>query len=93
MWPPRFGPPSKTPHSLSLDAELLNERPVPSADLPRERISVGAQFDVRVGSYPSALDEPARVKITSENPDAVASAADWIRDRIEVVDPPEEREP
>jgi len=54
---------------------------------------VGEQFDVSVGSYPSALDEPARVKITGEDPDAVARAADWVRDRIEVVDPPEETEP
>ena len=67
--------------------------PAPEGALTSLLERVGAQFDVRVGSYPSALDEPARVKITGENPDAVASAADWIRDRIEVVDPPEEREP
>ena len=36
-----------------------------------------------------ALDEPARVQITGEDPDEVAAAADWIRDRVEIVDAPD----
>lgn len=64
--------------------------PAPEGALNRLLERAGERFDVRVGSYPTPLDEPARVKITGEDPEAVAGAADWLRDRIEVVDPPEE---
>ena len=67
--------------------------PAPEGALNGLLERAGEQFDVRVGSYPSPLDEPARVKITGEDPDAVARATDWLRDRIEVVDPPEETDP
>jgi molybdenum cofactor synthesis domain-containing protein len=67
--------------------------PAPEGALNGLLERAGERFDVRIGSYPSPLDEPARVKITGEDPDAVAEAVDWLRDRIEVVDPPEDTDP
>ncbi|MFT4890999.1 MAG: molybdenum cofactor synthesis domain-containing protein [Halobacteriales archaeon] len=67
--------------------------PAPEGALVDLLETVRGQFDVRVGSYPSDLDEPARVKITGDDTDAVAAAADWIRDRITVVDGPDETDP
>ena len=64
--------------------------PAPEGALVNLLETIGQEFDVRVGSYPSDLDEPARVKITGDDPDAVWGAADWIRDRIAVVDDPDE---
>ena len=63
--------------------------PAPEGALVSLLEAAGDRFEVRVGSYPSALDEPARVKISGENPDEVAAAANWIRDRVEIVDPPD----
>ncbi|WP_323675690.1 competence/damage-inducible protein A [Halorubellus sp. PRR65] len=47
---------------------------------------VRERFDVRVGSYPRGDDTPGRVKVTGTDPDAVAAAAAFVRDRIDVAD-------
>jgi len=42
-----------------------------------------SRFDVTVGCYPG---DNVRVKISAADPDEVAAAADWIRDRVEPVE-------
>jgi molybdenum cofactor synthesis domain-containing protein len=45
------------------------------------------RFDVAVGSYPKRGRDPNRLKVSGEDADAVARAADWLRGRVETVDP------
>ena len=45
---------------------------------------VREEFDVTVGSYP-AIEDRNRLKVTGTDPDAVAAAADRLRERVEVV--------
>lgn len=44
-------------------------------------------FDVRIGSYPRGEDTPGRLKITGTDPEAVAAAAAFVSERVEVADP------
>jgi hypothetical protein len=60
--------------------------PAPEGALVDRLETAGERFDVRVGSYPSDLDEPARVKISGQDPEVVSAAREWLRDRIEVVE-------
>jgi len=41
------------------------------------------RFDVVVGSYPVHGGEPGRVKVTGTDPDEVAEAAEWVRERVD----------
>lgn len=59
--------------------------PAPEGALVGAITAARERFDVAVGSYPRKDDEPGRVKITGDEPAAVADAAAWLRDRIETV--------
>ncbi|WP_137285225.1 competence/damage-inducible protein A [Halorussus salinisoli] len=58
--------------------------PQPEASLLDAVAGVRERFDVTVGSYP-ATDDRNRLKLTGSDPDAVAEAAAWLRERVEVV--------
>jgi molybdenum cofactor synthesis domain-containing protein len=58
--------------------------PQPEASLLDAVADVRAEFDVTVGSYP-AIEDRNRLKVTGTDPDAVAAAADRLRERVEVV--------
>jgi molybdenum cofactor synthesis domain-containing protein len=47
------------------------------------------EFSVGVGSYPGKGRVPTRIKVTGE-PDRVAEAVAWLRERVDVTSPPEE---
>jgi molybdenum cofactor synthesis domain-containing protein len=57
--------------------------PAPEGALVGRVTEAREQFDVAVGSYPRKDDAPGRVKITGDDPGAVADAAAWLRERIE----------
>ena len=61
--------------------------PQPEGSMVEAIAGVRDRFDVTVGSYPST-EARNRVKLTGTDHDAVAAAADWLRDRIEVVEGP-----
>ncbi|MFQ3294892.1 MAG: molybdenum cofactor synthesis domain-containing protein [Halobacteriales archaeon] len=63
----------------------------PEGALVNHLEAVTEHFDVRAGSYPSDLGEPARVKITGEKSEEVAEATAWFRERIDIVSSPEQR--
>lgn len=50
--------------------------------------AVRERFDVRVGSYPRGEDSPGRLKLSGTDPDAVADAAAFVRESVEVADAP-----
>ncbi|MFB6194693.1 MAG: competence/damage-inducible protein A [Haloplanus sp.] len=57
--------------------------PQPEGSMVDALAGVRDRFDVTVGSYPS--DEgPNRLKVMGTDPDAVADAAAWLRERIDV---------
>ncbi|WP_135852835.1 competence/damage-inducible protein A [Halorussus salinus] len=58
--------------------------PQPEASLLDAVAGVREEFDVTVGSYP-ATDERNRLKVSGSDPEAVAAAAAWLRERVEVV--------
>jgi len=58
--------------------------PQPEASLLDAVADVREEFDVTVGSYP-AIEDRNRLKVTGTDPDAVAAAADRLRERVEVV--------
>lgn len=43
------------------------------------------RFDVAIGSYP-ATESRNRLKVTGTDPETVAEAVDWLRERVDVVD-------
>ncbi|MFB6147104.1 MAG: competence/damage-inducible protein A [Halobacteriaceae archaeon] len=45
--------------------------------------AVRERFDVSVGSYPG---DPVRIRLRSTDPEAVETAADWLRGRVESTD-------
>lgn len=57
--------------------------PAPEGALVEAVTAAREQFDVGVGSYPRKDDTPGRVKVTGDDPAAVADAAAWLRERIE----------
>ena len=61
--------------------------PQPEGSMVEAVAGVRDRFDVTVGSYPST-ETRNRIKLTGTDADAVAAAAAWLRDRIEVVDGP-----
>jgi molybdenum cofactor synthesis domain-containing protein len=61
--------------------------PQPEGSMVEEIEGVRERFDVTVGSYPST-ETRNRIKLTGTDPEAVGAAADWLRERIEVVDGP-----
>jgi len=56
----------------------------PEGSMVEAVAGVRERFDVTVGSYPST-ETRNRIKLTATDPDAVAAAADWLRERIDVV--------
>ena len=58
--------------------------PQPEGSMVEAVAGVRERFDVTVGSYPST-ETRNRVKLTGTDPAAVDAAADWLRDRIDVV--------
>ena len=59
--------------------------PAPEGALVGTITTAREKFGVAVGSYPRKADEPGRVKVTGDDPAAVADAAAWLRERIETV--------
>jgi len=61
--------------------------PQPEGSMVEEIAGVRERFDVTVGSYPST-ETRNRLKLTGTDAEAVAEAADWLRERVETVDGP-----
>ena len=61
--------------------------PQPEGSMVEAVAGVRDSFDVTVGSYPST-ETRNRIKLTGTDPDAVAAAATWLRERIDVVEGP-----
>jgi len=57
--------------------------PAPEGALVGTITAARDRFAVAIGSYPRKDDALGRVKITGDDPAAVAEAAAWLRDRIE----------
>jgi molybdenum cofactor synthesis domain-containing protein len=57
--------------------------PAPEGALVDAVTAARDRFDVAVGSYPRKDDDPGRLKITGDDPAAVADATAWLRERIE----------
>ncbi|WP_324665004.1 competence/damage-inducible protein A [Haloarcula sediminis] len=57
--------------------------PAPEGALVGAITTARERFAVAVGSYPRKADAPGRVKVTGDDPAAVADAAAWLRERIE----------
>jgi molybdenum cofactor synthesis domain-containing protein len=53
----------------------------PESELVARLAELRGEFDVTVGSYPG---ENVRLKVTATDPDAVAAAAAWLRERVEL---------
>ena len=59
--------------------------PQPEGSMVDALAGLRDRFDVTVGSYPST-EGRNRLKLTGTEPDAVAGAATWLRERIDVVE-------
>ncbi|WP_158058554.1 competence/damage-inducible protein A [Halorussus halophilus] len=57
--------------------------PQPEASLLDALTGVRERFDVTVGSYPDAAASN-RLKVTGTDPETVADAVEWLRERVEV---------
>jgi molybdenum cofactor synthesis domain-containing protein len=64
--------------------------PAPESSLRPHAEDARDRFDVAVGSYPAPSESLNRLKITGTDAAVVREAADWLGDRVHVVDPPEE---
>ncbi|MFB6179344.1 MAG: competence/damage-inducible protein A [Halorientalis sp.] len=61
----------------------------PEANLVDALTEVGNEYDVAVGCYPDQSAGHNRLKVTGDDPDQVAAAADWLADRTDAAaDPP-----
>ncbi|MFD1586237.1 competence/damage-inducible protein A [Halorientalis brevis] len=65
---------------------LYTERP--EANLVDVLTDADAQFDVSVGCYPDQSAGHNRLKVTGDDPDEVAAAADWVVDQIDASEEP-----
>lgn len=61
--------------------------PAPESALKRHVGEARETFAVTVGSYPARGDRYNRVKVTGTDPGAVRDALEFLRDRIDVVEP------
>ncbi len=64
--------------------------PEPEGALGSRLDEVRERFDAAVGSYPGVGSTPGRLKVTGTDPDAVAAATDWLRERVEITEAPED---
>jgi molybdenum cofactor synthesis domain-containing protein len=74
------------------DGSVVSESlytPAPEGALNGSLEHVRERFDVGVGSYPGSGRDPTRIKLSGES-DAVAEAASWLRERVDVADSPAE---
>ncbi|WP_152040765.1 competence/damage-inducible protein A [Salinigranum salinum] len=72
------------------DGDVVSESlytPAPEGALNDRLTGVRERFDVGVGSYPGKGRIPTRIKLTGES-EAVSTAMAWLRDRIDVTEPP-----
>lgn len=86
------GPPAEMKGMFSLVAdEFSGQRrytetvrtPEPESHLIDRILQVGEEFDVTVGSYPG---EDVRLKVEGTDRDDVESAAEWLREHVELDD-------
>jgi hypothetical protein len=61
----------------------LVETSEPESSLLDRIAGVQEAYDVTVGSYPG---ETVRLKVTATDPEAAEAAADWLHDRVDVVE-------
>jgi len=64
--------------------------PQPEANLIEPLTDVGAKFDVSVGCYPDRDANHNRLKVSGEDREQIDGALEWLRDRLEVYDDPED---
>jgi molybdenum cofactor synthesis domain-containing protein len=72
------------------DGSVVSESlytPAPEGSLNDRLEGVRDRFDVGVGSYPGTGYEPTRIKLSGD-PEAVAEAAAWHRDRTDLTEGP-----
>jgi molybdenum cofactor synthesis domain-containing protein len=72
------------------DGSVVSESlytPAPEGSLNDRLEGVRDRFDVGVGSYPGKGYDPTRIKLSGE-PGAVAEAAAWLRERMDLTDTP-----
>jgi molybdenum cofactor synthesis domain-containing protein len=72
------------------DGSVVSESlytPAPEGSLNDRLEGVRDRFDVGVGSYPGTGYEPTRIKLSGD-PEAVAEAAAWLRDRTDLTEGP-----
>ncbi|ELY74015.1 molybdopterin-binding protein [Natrinema pallidum] len=62
--------------------------PAPEGSLHEALEGVTERFDVSVGSYPRSENRPGRIRVSSTDPETVAAAMAWLRDRVETTAPP-----
>jgi molybdenum cofactor synthesis domain-containing protein len=62
------------------------ETPAPEGAVAGPVDEARARFDVTVGSYPRRGADHNRLKVIGDDPEEVAAARDWLRDRVETVD-------
>jgi molybdenum cofactor synthesis domain-containing protein len=55
----------------------------PESELIDRLRAVQETFDVAVGSYPG---ETVRLKVRAPDPETAAAAADWLRERVEIIE-------
>lgn len=63
--------------------------PAPEGALAETLADARDEFDVAVGSYPSPGEGDGRIRVSGADKDAVDAAIDWLRDRVETVEPDE----
>ncbi|MFC6718115.1 competence/damage-inducible protein A [Natrialbaceae archaeon GCM10025810] len=64
--------------------------PAPEGALHDALEGVTERYDVAVGSYPRSENRPGRVRVSATDEPVVEEAVEWLRERIETVEPPTE---